>query len=141
MLVILCHYLGTPVPVSFHVLRPIPWGVCPCLPRERNNLRDRGRPPCCSLGRVFSLSMGFCADHRCRRFRLCLCLCRRCRHRHPWRVESVAMSSDICLHCSARSFWRSVMGSIIGGAGVRVVVVFNARSSRAAESDSSRLSM
>ena len=53
----LYHYLETPVPVSFRVWCLIPWGVWPCLPRERNNPQDHGRPPCCSLGRVFYLSM------------------------------------------------------------------------------------
>lgn len=77
------------IPVIPHVWCPILWGICSCLPQGRNSSHDHGGPPCCSWGRVFSISMGFCADRHCCRSRLCFCRLRRShrrRLRHPWRV-------------------------------------------------------
>ncbi len=117
------------IPVIPHVWCPILRGVCSCLPQGRNASQDHGQPPCCSWGRVVSLSMGFCADCRCCCSRLCFCRLRRshrCRLRHPWGEccqECIILCHDFQyqLGLLASLVCRSVTGLKTGDTGEQVV--------------------
>ena len=86
------------IPVIPHVWCPILRGVCSCLPQGRNALQDHGQPPCCSWGRVVSLSMGFCADRRCCFSRLCFCRLRRSHHcRRSVSFCAMTSNTSFCL--------------------------------------------